>query len=166
MADFADAIGPLFLAEGGLSNHPDDKGGQTYKGIARKFHPSWAGWYYVDRGEDVPDRLVIDFYRAEFWLPIKADSIMSQRIANALFSYAVNAGVSPAVKLAQQAVCVDDDGVPGRITLFALNSVDPEIFLAKFALARIRHRIEVCKKDPSQRQFLVGWISRDLKECA
>jgi lysozyme family protein len=34
--------------EGGYVNDPDDKGGETYRGIARKKHPSWRGWYKVD----------------------------------------------------------------------------------------------------------------------
>jgi lysozyme family protein len=34
--------------EGGYVNDKDDKGGETYKGIARKKHPDWEGWKIID----------------------------------------------------------------------------------------------------------------------
>lgn len=164
MADFALALAKVLDAEGGLSNQHADKGGLTYKGIARKFYPTWAGWKFVDAGQPVPDQLVVDLYREEFWMPIRGAAIVRQPVAEALFSYSVNAGVKPAVKLAQQACSVTADGIVGNVTLYALNSADPDHFLARFALARIKHRVEVCTRDRSQMVFLLGWLNRDLKE--
>lgn len=165
MADFSVAMACLDKAEGVLSNHPDDKGGLTYRGIARRFHPKWAGWLFVDRGETVPDSLVTSFYQNVFWTPIRGEKINNQRVAYALFSYAVNAGDEAAVKMAQKVLCVGIDGKVGPVTTFALNSIDPDLFLARFALARIEHRVEVCTKDPSQKVFLMGWLARDLREA-
>ena len=165
MADFEQAMAALDRAEGVLSDHPDDAGGMTYRGIARNFHPKWAGWAYVDRGEPVPNNLVVLFYKSVFWTPIRGDKIINQRVAYSLFSYSVNAGVEPAVTMAQKVLYVGIDGKVGPVTTFALNSVDPDLFLARFALARIAHRVEVCKKRPSQKEFLIGWLDRDLREA-
>jgi lysozyme family protein len=165
MADFQVAMMMLDKAEGVLSNHPNDKGGLTYRGIARKFHPTWPGWALVDRDEPVPDSLVTSFYQNMFWTPIRGEKITNQRVAYALLSYAVNAGVESAVEMAQRVICVGIDGKVGPVTTFALNSTDPDLFLSRFALARIEHRVEVCKKDPSQKIFLIGWLSRDLLEA-
>ena len=34
--------------EGGYAFHELDRGGETYKGIARNFHKNWEGWKIVD----------------------------------------------------------------------------------------------------------------------
>lgn len=48
MADFNKAHLEVMGNEGGYANNPADSGGETYKGIARKFHPAWPGWKMVD----------------------------------------------------------------------------------------------------------------------
>ena len=48
MANFQQAFQHTAAAEGGYSNNPKDKGGETYRGIARKYWPDWAGWIIVD----------------------------------------------------------------------------------------------------------------------
>ena len=167
MADFTDAFNRVLVAEGGLvlTNDPDDRGGMTYAGIARKAWPKWEGWYHIDKGDPVPARLVTDFYRNNFWIPVHGDEINNQRIATSLFSFAVNAGVPTAVRRAQEAACVTADGVIGRLTIFALNSVDPDLFLARFALAKLAKYRDICTKDRTQMKFLLGWINRTLKEA-
>lgn len=42
----------LIKHEGGYVNDPDDKGGETYKGIARKFNPDWKGWKIIDKSSN------------------------------------------------------------------------------------------------------------------
>lgn len=166
MAKFLEAYQLLRQAEGGAADHPDDKGGQTYAGISRKFHPNWPGWAFIDRGEAVPEELVEIFYQDEYWNRLRLDSLISQKVANSIFSYAVNAGIRPAVMMVQRIVSVTPDGSVGPITIYALNNTTAELFLTKFALARIQHRADVCTADPSQKAFLLGWIRRDLKEAS
>ena len=47
MADFRLAYKKIEAAEGGYVNDPDDKGGETYKGISRKANPDWNGWINI-----------------------------------------------------------------------------------------------------------------------
>ena len=113
MADFEKAFQRLMHEEGlVLSDHPADKGGQTYAGIARKFHPDWTGWKYVDAGTTPPTQLVRDFYHVEYWMPVKGDQITDQKVATVLFGQYVNMGGN-AIKLVQAAVGVIADGKLG-----------------------------------------------------
>ena len=45
MADFQPAFEKMIRNEGGytLHNVASDRGGQTFAGIARNFHPNWPG---------------------------------------------------------------------------------------------------------------------------
>ena len=52
MADFSKAIPKLLKKEGGYVNNPADRGGETYKGIARKYHKSAFMWTLIDRYKD------------------------------------------------------------------------------------------------------------------
>ena len=47
MANFNQAFKKVMSAEGGYVNDPDDPGGETYKGVARKMNPRWSGWAIV-----------------------------------------------------------------------------------------------------------------------
>lgn len=172
MADFLPAYEAMILAEGGYRLHEveGDRGGMTYAGIARKMNPQWAGWAYIDRGEIPPTQLVRDFYRAGWWAPIGGDDIADQRIAQAVFSFAVNTSAygrpKVAAKLAQIVVGVTPDGDIGPKTLEAINAYPPELFLAQYTLAKIARRRDICMRDRSQVKFLLGWINRDLKEAS
>ena len=39
---------PMLKREGFYNNDPDDMGGETYRGVARNYHPQWEGWAIVD----------------------------------------------------------------------------------------------------------------------
>jgi len=168
MADFTQAYERTTLNEGGyvLTNHAGDRGGQTYAGIARKYHPDWSGWAAIDRGETPATSLVRDFYRENFWEPVKGDQINDQRTAETIYDFGVNANYKVAIKLAQIVLGVAPDGVIGPVTLQALNTMDAELFKARYALAKLARYLEIVKRDPSQRQWLVGWCNRLLKEAA
>jgi len=48
MAIFDEAFEKTAAIEGGYVLDPDDAGGETYKGISRRFNPSWGGWDKID----------------------------------------------------------------------------------------------------------------------
>ncbi len=48
MAIFDAAFEKTAAIEGGYVFDPDDAGGETYKGISRRFNPSWGGWDKID----------------------------------------------------------------------------------------------------------------------
>lgn len=168
MADFLPAFESMVVNEGGyvLSNVQEDKGGQTFAGIARNRWPNWAGWSVIDAGGVPQADLVRGFYRANFWNPLRLDDVTDQSVARTLFDFGVNAGTGTAAKLAQIVVGTTPDGSIGPKTLSAINATDPQLFLARYALAKLARYRDIATKDKSQRIFLLGWVNRLLKESA
>ena len=106
MANYHIALQEVLKNEGGYVNDPDDSGGETYKGIARRFHPDWIGWAYIDKRDFKNpnlNKLVSDFYYIKFWELLNIDGLVNQEIATSIFDFAVNAGVKTSAILAQKA---------------------------------------------------------------
>lgn len=104
--------------EGGYVNDPADRGGETYKGIARKYWPLWDGWQLIDyltkkySGTELDAKLaaneglqmsVEEFYLYNFWNRNRCYDF-SQEIADELYDTAVNQGAKTAAKYFQQAL--------------------------------------------------------------
>ena len=163
MADFEKAFQRLMGDEGVvLTNDPHDRGKQTFAGISRKFHPNWSGWRDIDNGGVPPMNLVREFYRDNFWTPIRAEEIASQRIAEVLFSQFVNMGAN-GIKLMQTSLGLIADGKVGPKTMAALKQLDEEVVLMRYSLANIARYHAIGMKDKTQRRFWAGWIRRALE---
>ena len=168
MSDFLQAYERMIVNEGGYVLHTvkNDRGGQTYAGIARNAWPKWAGWASIDVGDTPPAEMVRGFYRSNFWTPLRLEEVQSQDVARTLFDFAVNAGTGTAAKLAQIVVGATPDGKMGPKTLAALNNYDADLFLARYALAKLARYEQIITRDSSQRGFLLGWVRRVLKEAS
>ena len=116
MANFTKALTKLLKNEGGYVNDPVDKGGETYKGISRKFHKDNYMWILIDRYKDSCDginktfkekldndkqihREVCNIYKTNYWNPFGLDNVNNQNVAEQIFDDAVNRGVGAACKL-------------------------------------------------------------------
>jgi lysozyme family protein len=167
MADFNQAFDRMLAHEGGLqlSSVEMDRGGRTFAGISSRYWPTWPGWALVNAGAfDDPSllELVKDFYRDEFWDAIQGDALLEQEVAESIFDFAVNAGLTTAIKRAQEVAGADMDGVAGPQTVRAVNALRTSDFLPRFALAKIRRYVGICESDATQKKFLLGWIIRAL----
>jgi lysozyme family protein len=190
MADFEIAFDETMIREGGYVNDPDDRGGETYRGISRVFHGSWAGWQTIDRtrakdpddfesdldSDPELDRLVKKFYRENFWNVLHGDEITDQHLANELFDTGVNQGSGTAIRYWQESLNllnrnerdyadIEVDGKVGNQTLSATASFierngSTESLLKVLNLLQGMHYIEKCQKTPSQRKFMFGWLKR------
>lgn len=174
MAEFKIAYDKTAEFEGGYVNHPNDRGGETYKGIARNFWGKWEGWKTIDRyktapmsakqldkvlaGSDELQEWVEVFYRTNFWNPIKGDHIDDQDVANNIYDFAVNSGVNRAARYAQRVAGVEEDGMIGNVSIGAINSCNN--FVAKYKAARLSFFQKIVANDPSQKVFLRGWTNR------
>ena len=176
MADSTKIIDHVILVEGGLKliHVRHDRGGQTFAGISRRAHPDWEGWAIIDSGAS-PSRPMVDaFYKGRYWDRIRGDDIHDQDVAEMLMSSAVLSGRRRAIKMAQMVVEAQPDGVIGPKTLAAINQMDPDLFEARFALARIDRYRRICnadrRKNPhkpldeTQVRFLLGWTNRVFGE--
>lgn len=174
MANFLISLQTTLAHEGLYSNDPDDAGKETFRGISRKAHPNWEGWKTIDQlkkfnnfpenliKNDPINELIRNFYLENFWNPLKADRISNQKSADSIFDFAVNAGVTTSINLAQSIIGTRADGIIGDQTLTKLNSIDFGHFQAAFTLAKIDHYIKVIEKRPVNKKYLYGWIIRAL----
>ena len=136
---FEDAFNATMRREGGFVLHKveGDRGGMTYAGIARNFHPTWAGWRFIDDDVTPPTELVREFYRREFWNRLNCDMVPDV-IAASIFDFGVNAGTRTAAKLAQVVAGVEADGIIGAKSAAALSRMDPAAFQGAYALAKLK----------------------------
>lgn len=178
MADFNKAFQLMIAHEGGYVNDPDDPGGETYKGVARKIHSKWDGWTKIDllkRQADFPANLdkdtglqsdVAHFYQVTFWDKMNGDQITNQEVANSIFDFGVNAGISTSASLAQMVIDAKSDGVIGPESVSAINNFDSDHFLSSFTVAKIARYVNIVKKRPTSRKYFYGWVLRALGENA
>lgn len=180
MARFDPAFQLILAHEGGYSNDPDDPGGETYRGIARKMNPDWLGWHIIDllkKQPGFPDSLlskheleidrqlqyeVQSFYYLNYWMKILGDKLENQQVAESIFDFSVNAGIAVSISLAQAVVGTKTDGITGPKTIQAINEFNAEHFLEAFAIAKISRYVEICNKRPSSKKYFFGWIVRSL----
>lgn len=140
MANFEIAYKKTGGWEGGWNHVANDRGGETYCGIARKFHPTWAGWKIIDQKkksgaikkgtiyhEEILENLVYLFYKTQFWDIVGGDKIEDQNIANTLYDFGVNAGNSRSIKNIQQDLGLPITGKINAILIDAINN--PENYL-------------------------------------
>lgn len=166
-----DKLIPFILKwEGGFVNDPQDLGGATNKGITintfryyrqiRKLpNPT------IEDLKNISDEEWKDILRTFFWDKWQADRITNQSIANILVDWVWASG-SFGIKLPQQLLGVDSDGLVGNRTLFAVNTYYPqkELF-ERLKQARFDFLEKICRSRPQNRKFKKGWENRinDLK---
>jgi lysozyme family protein len=178
---FNKAFDKTLKNEGGFTNDPIDRGGMTFLGIARRYHPSWSGWVTIDKiiaAGGHPDQLfktldqdVRSFYRREFWDRCNGDSV-PLTLSVKLFDTAVNVGVTTACKWLQECLNVlnrngkdypdlIEDGKIGPATLRAITSLnDNALLLTTFSFRQGAHYLALMKSGPKQERFARGWLKR------
>lgn len=170
MADFELAIVKTLAREGGskYTETPGDTGGATKFGISQRAYPHL-------NIKTLTETEAKAIYKRDYWDRVMGGGINSQPIAESIFDFAVNAGVSTSIKIAQKTVnrvlpgALDVDGAIGPRTLAALNHCSEftnsqELFLSVFALEKIQRYADICNKNREQSKFLLGWVNRTLGE--
>lgn len=184
MSDFLTAHSKVMGHEGGYANNPHDRGGETYKGIARNFHPKWGGWRYIDSAKaqtikqppygtreyfnwakwvnavlaelNALQQLVLAFYKANFWK--RLGEVGDQTLATWTYDKDVNTGDNGSRWL-QEVAHVTVDGQIGDITLAAVNAADPFVLLERMKSLAVEHYLHEAQK-PHQKGFWNSWIAR------
>ncbi len=184
MGDIYTSLRQLFSIEGIYDNDPDDPGGETVYGIARKKWPSLPLWERVDRIKiarmdkyAIAERIKEDsflmeeiaaFYKREFWDIFSCD-LIPQMVAFEIFEQAVNIGITQCTRHIQRAVNIlnrnqeswkdiAEDGKFGKGTLDALYSAtkkDSEYLLGLLNILQGSFYINL-----KNEKFIRGWIKR------
>lgn len=187
MADFNIAFERTSVSEGGWkADDPNDNGGETYRGVARNYHPNWLGWPMIDArkgdagfpdvllGHNSLNELVEVFYLEEYWARSRCEE-MPQIIANEVYDNAVLMGVGKSGKILQKSLNVlnrnqkdypdiDEDGHVGPMTLRVMRicvGTRGEATLHKVVnLFQASHILAVMMRDPRKEVWAGGWLDR------
>jgi len=154
--NFETALAHLLSYEGGFVNHPADPGGMTNLGVTKKVWEEWRG-QRVDEAEMralTPEK-VGPLYKAKYWDMVQGDRL-PHGVDMCVFDCAVNSGVKRASKLLQRAVNVEDDGVIGRATIAAVESLNADEVIDRFCA----ERLTFLESLPTFATFGEGWTNR------
>ena len=136
----------------GYGNIPGDSGGVTKYGVAQHDNPN------VDVANLTLDG-AMQIYWSQYWLTCCGDKIPTP-MSIIHFDAAVNNGVGRACKFLQGAVGATQDGHVGPITLAAVNAADQSTVINNLCTARTAYYQRIVANDPTQAQFLSGWLRR------
>ena len=187
MAEFNIAYQNTMKVEGGYANDPDDRGGETYRGIARTFHPDWAGWERIDqyKSADLFPRvldadhalkgLVRDFYKDKFWRRVGCHLIENQEVANFLFDFSVHSGTEVPVEHLQRALNALNRREKYWVDILVVGKMGPQtrkalasyqawetIYPLKKVLSGLRtaYYVTVVERRVLSEKYLHGWLNR------
>lgn len=185
MADFDKAFKITLEHEGGYSDDPQDPGGETIFGVARKKNPNWEGWPLVDNFKkdkaNFPKNALADsavmshvkkFYKIKFWDVNLLDSVSMQEIGNELFDTGINLGVGKAASLLLLALNalnrggadysdVPEDGKIDPSDMALINAHKrPQNLLKSLNGLQFMHYFNLTKSDPKFEKYFNGWLNR------
>jgi lysozyme family protein len=149
-------IDGILVNEGGatVTNNPNDAGGRTQYGISEKDNPAaWADGV-------VTEEEAREIYLKKYLVSPGFDKIESIQLRTQLVDYGVNSGPAVAIMKLQGILGVAVDGVLGPDTLAALEKLDSGRVNNLLAAARIKMIGKIVTKNPTQLQFLNGWLNR------
>jgi lysozyme family protein len=174
--------------EGIYSNDPVDFGGETYRGISRKYNPEWAGWEILDDaktgGKLIPtphlnstlNFLTQQYYQEIYWNNKRVNldfvSVIFPDLSIEMFDIGVNMGTMRSGMFLQRALNIlnrdekiDEDmkvdGWLGPITLRMINKyIKTNELLKLVIILRAMHYINLVESNTTQERFIRGWLNR------
>ncbi len=158
MTEFERALTRVLVHEGGFSNHKDDPGGATQRGVTQRVYDAYRDRHGLPR---VPVRGISSseveaIYKANYWALAKCD-MLPAGVSYVVFDGAVNSGVSQSVKWLQRALGVTADGVVGNATLAAVQNYGN---MDRLVDAICDRRLAFLKALKTWKTFGKGWASR------
>ena len=156
LTEFNDIIEVVLEHEGGYVNDPDDPGGETNFGVAKRSHPD------VDIANLTKDGAK-EIYREHYWDRNKVESL-SYTLRHIYFDMCVNQGRGRAVKILQQAANAKGaglkvDGGMGPMTIAAMEGVE----LDRVRAYRVKYYADLITRKPNLEKFYFGWYRRALE---
>ena len=154
--------------EGGYSNDPSDKGGETYRGISRVSNRTWAGWAVLDKIANKKQNQIFSqleaevkqFYYKNYFQVYNLDKLNSSKVALSIFDFVVNSGMGNAKPKITEAVNKAFNINFSKFTpdeIEKLNKLNPD----KLALVIHASREAFIEKIiPKYPMFANGWRNR------
>jgi len=161
---FADSLPVVLKFEGGYSNHKDDPGGATMKGVTQETYDTFR------KRKELPTQPVRNILFSEveeiyrqFWVASKCDEFADSHPLTALihFDFTVNAGPKQSAKTLQRTLAAKPlDGVIGPVTLGILLKQKDHQLAARYLDFRENFYKDLTVKKPALKVFLKGWLNR------
>lgn len=153
--DFNEAFEKLIGHEGGYVNHPKDPGGETMYGVTHRVARKHG---YQGPMRELPLEKAKEIACCEYWTGVRADELPAE-VRFDVFDTSYNSGPPRAIKLLQQAVGVDDDGVFGPLTMQAVKQMNGYRLSARFNGYRLQFLTDL----NTWGTFGKGWARRVAK---
>ncbi len=158
LVEFDDIIEVVLHHEGGYVNDPDDPGGETNFGIAKRSHPDVDIANLTKEGAK-------EIYKRDYWDGNKVEEL-PEELRHIYFDMCVNQGKGRAVKILQQAVNAKGgdlkvDGGLGPMTLKAILKSNLE--LDRVRAYRVKYYADLVTRKPDLEKFYFGWFRRALE---
>ena len=156
LTQFDDIIEVVLHHEGGYVNDPDDPGGETNFGIAKRSHPD------VDI-KNLTKEGAKEIYYQDYWMKNRVPQ-MPEDLKHIYFDMCVNQGRGRAVKILQRSANAKGadlkvDGGLGPKTIGSLKNVE----LERVRAYRIKYYADLVTRKPDLEKFYFGWFRRGLE---
>lgn len=175
-----DVIADFILGEeGGWDNDPDDKGGETNRGITLKTYQAYV------REKKLPEdykefrtmtrELWLDIFHWGYYVPVGGARFNSFKIAAFMTDFGFNSGAYTASKMLQQEVNKLSqgtkllvDGNVGAKTAAAVNEMNEamqEVLFANLLLERAKFLYGLTRNEPNDKdkKYIAGWLLRLIR---
>jgi lysozyme family protein len=147
-------------------NHPRDRGGPTRYGITQATLERWRGHPVCeDELRALGPTEAKAIYRARYVeAPGFLDVTSDQALAATLVDFAVHSGPKSAISVLQRAIGVEADGIIGPKTIAETKALDPREVQWRVLTLRAELLCRIAWRDPRQRVFLRGWLTRVIDQ--
>lgn len=154
----------------GYVKDKDDACGETIYGITRKNFPNLKVWSSLDklngivakRGYKIPqDEMeeIENVYFKNFYKKVNIEAFKDSALGMQVFDWAINSGVTTAVKALQRMMHITVDGICGAQTVTTANVRHTLSVREDYRKARIAYYNEISRKG-NNKKYLKGWIKR------
>ena len=156
LVEFDEIIEVVLHHEGGYVNDPDDPGGETNFGIAKRSHPDVDIANLTKEGAK-------EIYKEHYWDRNKVEDL-PEDLRHIYFDMCVNQGRGRAVKIMQRAANAKGadlvvDGGMGPKTIAAMDGVE----LQRVRAYRVKYYADLVTRKPDLEKFYFGWFRRALE---
>jgi lysozyme family protein len=144
--NFDEAFSRLLGHEGGYVDNPKDPGGETNWGISKRSYPE----------VNIKALTMLDakaIYLRDFWNPI---GNAHPAIKFQAFDFAVNSGITTAIRKLQSSIGAADDGHWGPLSVSRLAGFDTSDVLMLY----LAERLDFMRKLSNWSSFSSGWAGR------
>lgn len=172
-------IDRVIAKEGGYSNHPADRGGETMWGVTEEVARAFG---YSGQMKAMPRSEAVRIYKSRYWLRPGFDRVngIYSTVAEKMFDIGVNMGPQTATKFLQRALNalnhegrhygdLSVDGDCGPLTIQNLASYrqrrgEPgeSVLLKAITCLQGERYIRIAETRPANEAFVFGWLANRI----